>query len=212
MVDFSKTLPSWEVSSRTFLPEGSRIEGCQSLAGRWVLLSVPCGDLGIGRIKGNQCQQVLPLLSAGIAVELYPFEARKNNLTLWFHLAATRGQVREGKLRHGKGIRNISHPYSREHFSAATRSHSPAPLAAAPDRGVTAHAKADAADAAGLRRGAAFLALLALLPPQLLPARVGPRGTQHSLCPDKRGLWAHNGSEHRPWHPNPFSRGSQVHC
>lgn len=42
------------------------------------------------------------------------------------------------------------HPYSREHFSAAMRSHSPAPLAAAPT-GVSACAKADTADAARLR-------------------------------------------------------------
>lgn len=52
-----------EVSSKSFLPlsaKGLRIEGCQSLTSRWVLLSVPCGELRIGRIKVNQSQQVLP--------------------------------------------------------------------------------------------------------------------------------------------------------
>lgn len=60
--------------------KGLGVEGSQSLTSRWVLLSVPCGELGIGRIKGNQSQQVLPWLSVGIAVELYLFKADKTTL------------------------------------------------------------------------------------------------------------------------------------
>lgn len=66
MVDFGKTIPCWEVSSRSFLPlsaKGLRIEGSQGLPSRWVLLSVPCGELRIGRIQVNQSQQVLPWLA-----------------------------------------------------------------------------------------------------------------------------------------------------
>lgn len=58
--------------------KGLGVEGSQSRTSRWVLPSMPCRELGIGRIKVNQSQQVLPWLSAGIAVEL--FKADKTTL------------------------------------------------------------------------------------------------------------------------------------
>lgn len=95
----------------------------------------------------NQSQQVLPWLSAGISVELYPFEAGKTTLPC----------------------------------GSTMRSCSPAPLAAAPAQGVTACAKADTADAAGIR--GEELHSLHSFPRSCCPPRVGPRGTLHSLVP-----------------------------
>lgn len=202
MADFGKTIPCWEVSSRSFLPlsaKGLRIEGSQGLPSRWVLLSVPCGELRIGRIQVNQSQQVLPWLSelalltcthlrqakppcpaVPPASYLWPGEGRETE-------AWKRNQKHSPCLEQGTFLcsHEITHPWQL-----------PLPV---PRLAVLT--------LLGSKQGAAFLALLPLLPPQLLPAQAGPRGTQHSLGPE---MWAWNGSEHQPWHPNPFSRGSQL--
>lgn len=88
--------------------KGLRIEGPQSLTGRWVLPSVPCGGLGIGRIKVNQSQQVLPWLSAGIAVELYPSQTAKTTLPCSSTcLLPVRGRETEARKRNRKHLPSL---------------------------------------------------------------------------------------------------------